>query len=292
MAHHVIGAGFSVQVFDVSPPAVALLVAEGAQPAATAHDLARQSDVVITVLPDAAAVETAILGETGIATGIRPGAVVVEMSTIAPSLTRRLGQAIEQRGAHYLDCPISGGVPGAEQGTLTLMVGGQTAVLEGCRDVLEPMAGAIYHMGPVGAGLTAKLINQLLTMTQTVLVVEALAMGARAGVNLSTLHELIGKSSGRSWCWEHRIPRILEKPDDAWVTVDICHKDLGLAKALGEELGVPLFVAAGAFQVLQMAKAMRLGEHDVSALGTLYEQMLGMEMRADSDARSGGGSPQ
>ncbi|HWU37645.1 MAG TPA: NAD-binding protein, partial [Candidatus Acidoferrum sp.] len=124
----------------------------------------------------------------------------------------------------------------------------------------------------------------LLTMTQTVLVVEALAMGARAGLNLRTLHELIGKSSGRSWCWEHRIPRILEKNEEAWVTVDICHKDLGLAKALGEELGVPLFVATEAYQVLQMAKAMQLGDQDVSALGALYERMLGSEMRAPAGA--------
>ncbi len=237
MAHHVMGAGFAVTVFDVSPQAMAQAVAEGARPSATAAELAGKSDVVLTVLPDAAAVEQAMLGEAGIAAGIRPGAVVVEMSTISPSLTRRLALAIQARGAHYLDCPISGGVPGAEQGTLTLMVGGDPAVLEMCRDALEPMAGGIYHMGEIGAGLTTKLINQLLTMTQTVLVTEALAMGARAGMNLTTLHELICKSSGRSWCWEHRIPRILKQAADAWVTVDICHKDLGLAKALGEELG-------------------------------------------------------
>ncbi len=280
MAHHVMGAGFAVTVFDVSPQAMAQAVAEGAQPSATAAELAGKSDVVLTVLPDAAAVEQAMLGEAGVAAGIRPGAVVVEMSTISPSLTRRLALAIQARGAHYLDCPISGGVPGAEQGTLTLMVGGDPAVLEMCRDALEPMAGGIYHMGEIGAGLTTKLINQLLTMTQTVLVTEALAMGARAGMNLTTLHELISKSSGRSWCWEHRIPRILKQAADAWVTVDICHKDLGLAKALGEELGVPLFVAGGAFQVLQIAKAMHLGERDVSTLGRLYEEMLGVKMRA------------
>jgi 2-hydroxymethylglutarate dehydrogenase len=283
MARHVVDAGFAVNVFDISPEATTELVAAGAKSAATAAEVATKSDVVITVLPDVAAVECAILGEAGIAAGIRQGAVMVEMSTISPSLTRRLALAIEEKGAHYLDCPVSGGVSGAEKGTLTLMVGGKPAALEMCWDVLEPMAGAIYHMGEVGAGMTAKLVNQLLTMTQTVLVVEALAMGVRAGVNLDTLYKLICKSSGRSWCWENRIPRILKEPGDEWVTVDICHKDLGLAKSLGEDLGVPLFVAAGAYQVLQMAKAMNLGEQDVSAIGRLYERMLGSEMRTKEE---------
>ncbi len=161
---------------------------------------------------------------------------------------------------------------------MTVLVGGEPEVLEECRAVLEPMAGAIYHMGQVGAGLTSKLINQLLTMTQTVLVTEALAVGASPGLNLEALHQLISRSSGTSWCWENRIPRILKDTRDKWVTVDICHKDLSLAKALGEELGVPLFVSGGAFQVLQMAEAMKLGPEDISVLGRLYEQMLGIQM--------------
>jgi 3-hydroxyisobutyrate dehydrogenase-like beta-hydroxyacid dehydrogenase len=281
MARHIIGAGFPVHVFDVSADAMAQLVAAGAQPARSAAEIAARCEVVLTVLPTAAAVEQAVAGAEGIVSGIHPGTVVVEMSTIPPAVARRLASVIEARGADYLDCPISGGVLGAEQGSLTLMVGGKPEVLERCRDVLAPMAGAIYHMGEIGAGLTTKLINQLLTMTQTVLVMEALAMGARAGIDLSTLHDLISKSSGTSWCWENRIPRILREAADTWVTLDICHKDLGLAKTLGEELGVPLFVSTGAFQVLQMAKGMDLGARDVSALGRLYEQMLGVTLRSE-----------
>jgi 2-hydroxymethylglutarate dehydrogenase len=283
MARRVLGAGFPVQAFDRSGDVMRETVAAGIRPAATAAALAAASDVVITVLPDAEAVEAAIEGADGIAAGIRSGSVVVEMSTISPLLTRRLARTIQARGADYLDCSISGGLPGAEQGSLTLMAGGKPEVLERCRDVLAPMSGAVYHMGEIGAGLTSKLINQLLTMTQTVLVVEALAVGARAGIHLDTLHDLISKSSGTSWCWENRIPRILREAADTWVTLDICHKDLGLAKTLGEELGVPLFVSTGAFQVLQMAKGMGLGSQDVSALGRLYEQMLGETLRAEGE---------
>jgi 3-hydroxyisobutyrate dehydrogenase-like beta-hydroxyacid dehydrogenase len=283
MARRVIQAGFPVSVYDVSAEAVAALVRAGARPVATAAEAAAMSDVVLTMLPDPQAVETALLGVDGIVAGIRPGSVVVEMSTISPSLTRRMGLGIEARGAHYLDCPVSGGPTGAEKGTLTLMVGGKASALEMCRKVLETMAATIYHLGEIGAGLTAKLINQLLTMTQTVLVTEALAIGARGGMNLNTLYEMIGRSSGTSWCWQNRIPRILKDSGEIWVTLDICHKDLGLAKALGEEVGVPLFVASGAYQVLQMAKAMNLGAEDVSALGRLYERMLGVEMRATED---------
>jgi 3-hydroxyisobutyrate dehydrogenase-like beta-hydroxyacid dehydrogenase len=279
MLSRVLGAGFPVMVFDSSSEAMARAVAAGAEPAATAAQLATRSNVVVIVLPSAAAVEATVMGPQGVAAGIRPGAVLVEMSTIAPSLARRHAQAIEKRGARYLDCPMSGGVINAEKGTLTLMVGGCAEALEQCREVLAPIAGTIFHLGGVGAGLTAKLVNQLLTMTQTVLVVEALAVAARAGIDLRVLYELVAKSSGASFCWENRVPRILEKAADIRVTVDICQKDLGLAKALGEELGVPLFVAAGAFQVLQLAKGMRLGEHDVSALATVYEQALGIVLR-------------
>ena len=200
---------------------------------------------------------------------------MVEMSTISPILTRRLARAIEARGAHYLDCPVSGGLANAENGTLTLLVGGTAETLERCRPVLSPMAASIFHLGAVGAGLTAKLVNQLLTMTQTVLVAEALAVGARAGMDLRVLYDLVSKSSGNSWCWENRIPRMLTEPEDIRVTLDICHKDLGLATALGRDLGVPLFVASGAFQVLQMARGMGLGGRDVSGLAGLYERMLG-----------------
>lgn len=283
MARNVLKAGFGVNVYDVSPTALQEMVAAGAQAAGSPATVASSSDVVLSILPSAAVVEEALLGSEGVASGVRPGSTVVEMSTISPSLTRRLAAALEARGARYLDCPVSGGVPGAEKGTLTLLVGGEAEVLEGCREVLEPMAGAIYHMGEVGAGLTAKLVNQLLTMTQTVLVTEALAVGARSGMNLEALHQLISKSSGTSWCWENRIPRILKDARDRWVTVDICFKDLSLAKALAEELGIPLFVAGGAFQVLQMAEAMKLGPEDVSVLGRMYEQMLGIQMRSGEE---------
>lgn len=278
MARRVLAAGFEVQAFDRSSDVMRETVAAGVQPAATAAALATTSDVVITVLPDAEAVEAAIEGADGIAAGIRSGAVVVEMSTISPILTRRLARTIEARGADYLDCPVSGGIANAEKGTLTLLVGGKSETLERCRPVLSPMAATIFHLGDVGAGLTAKLVNQLLTMTQTVLVAEALAVGARAGMDLRVLYDLVSKSSGNSWCWENRIPRMLIEPEDIRVTLNICHKDLGLATALGRDLGVPLFVASGAFQVLQMARGMGLGERDVSCLAGLYERMLGVPL--------------
>ena len=278
MARRILNGGFVVHAFDMSPDALSRVVADGAKRAVTPADVAKKSDVVITVLPEAAAVEMAVMGPDGIVSGLRPGSVVVEMSTISPGLARKMAAIIEGRGACYLDCPVSGGLTAAEKGSLTVMVGGKADVLERCRDVLEPMAGSIYHMGDIGAGLTAKLINQLLTMTQTVLVTEALAVGARSGMDLDVLYQLIGRSSGNSWCWQNRVPRILDRPAETWVTLDICHKDLKLAKALGEELEVPLFVADGAFQVLQMAKAMQLGKEDVSDLGRIYERMLGIRL--------------
>jgi len=285
MARRVIGRGFVVHAFDVLPGTLEPLVVAGARACSSPAEVAEKSDVVITVLPSGASVEAAVLGEGGIASSIRPGSVLMEMSTIAPSLSRRLSVEIQDRGAEYLDCPMSGGIPGAEKGNLTVMVGGKSEVLDNCRPVLEPMAKNIFHMGEVGAGLTTKLINQLLTMTQTVLTVEALAIGARAGVELSTLYDVVSKSSGGSWCWENRIPRILKGEAGAWVTIDICQKDLALATQLAEELGIPQFVSTGAFQVLQMAKSMGMGGEDVAVLGDMYDRMLGTHMRPSEEQR-------
>ena len=233
----------------------------------------------ITVLQSGSAVEAAYLGQQGIVEGIRPGAIAIDASTVSPLLAKRVSARVEEAGAHFLDCPVSGGPPGAEKGTLTILVGGSAEVLESCRDVLEPMSGAIHHLGPVGSGLTGKLVNQLLVMSQSVLALEALSLGARAGLDLKVLFDLVSRSSGNSWAWQNRVPRYLYRPDDIWATVDICYKDLMHATELAKDLHVPVFVAEAAFQVLQMGKAKGLGEEDLAALATVYEDLLGTSLR-------------
>lgn len=281
MARNVMKAGFPVTAFDLSLAALDASVADGAAMASSAAEVASRSDVTITVLQSAGAVEAAYLGKGGIVEGIRPGTIAIDASTISPTLTKRVAAEIEKAGAHFLDCPVSGGPVGAEKGTLSILVGGDEAVLARCREVLEPMSGQIYHLGPVGAGLTGKLVNQLLIMSHMVLALEALSVAAKAGMDLKVVYDLVSRSSGNSWAWQNRVPRYLSRPDDIWSTLDICHKDLMHATELAKDLQVPVFTAQAAFQVMQMGKAKGLGEGDLQELAQVYEETLGISLRAE-----------
>ena len=283
MARNVMKAGFPVSAFDLSPAALEAMSSAGAFVCASAAEVASRSDVTITVLQSASAVEAAYLGKGGILEGIRSGTVAIDASTISPTLSKRVAVEIEKAGAHFLDCPVSGGPVGAEKGTLSILVGGDEAILEQCRDVLTPMSGTIYHLGPVGAGLTGKLVNQLLIMSHMVLALEALSLGAKAGMDLKVLYDLVSRSSGNSWAWQNRVPRYLSRPDDIWSTLDICHKDLMHATELAKDLHVPVFTAQAAFQVMQMGKAKNLGEEDLQALAEVYEEILGISLRVPTD---------
>ncbi len=283
MARNVMKAGFPVRAFDLSPVALETMIAAGASPAGSAAEVASASDVTITVLQSASAVESAYLGKRGIVEGIRPRAIAIDASTISPTLSKHVAARIEEVGAHFLDCPVSGGPVGAEKGTLSILAGGDAAVLESCRDVLEPMSGTIYHLGPVGSGLTGKLVNQLLIMSHMVLALEALSIAAKAGMDLKVVYDLVSRSSGNSWAWQNRVPRYLYRPHDIWSTLDICHKDLMHATELAKDLHVPVFVADAAFQVMQIGKAKGLGEEDLQALATVYEELLGISLKAATD---------
>ncbi len=277
MALRVLSAGYEVVVRDVVPEAVSALVEAGARSADSPRRVAEVSDVIIAMLPGLSETESVSLEPQGIAEGIRPGAVLVDMSTSSPALSRKIASEMESRGAAFLDCPVSGGIVGAERGDLTLIVGGKPEALESCRDVLSSMAGAIYHLGDVGAGNVGKLMNQVLLMTQAVLGLEVLSTAARSGIDLPTLHDLVRKSTGNSWCWENRISIALGA-DIKTGAFDIWAKDMKLGTALGREAGVPLFVADAAFHVLQMAKGMSTGKEDAMvAIARLYEETLGVQ---------------
>lgn len=276
MARQILGAGFTLYVFDVAPAAMHALAEFGGVACTSPRTLAEKCDVVITMLPGPDEVEAVVTGDEGLAVGIRPGAVHVDMSTSSPSLSRQIAALLEERGAHFLDAPVSGGAAGADQATLTLMVGGNSEVLERCRSVLEAMAGAIYHLGGVGAGHMVKLLNQMLIYTNAVTAMEVLGIAAKAGLDLQVLHEIVGKSTANSWWWQNRVARIVGGAGDTrMMQLDLWHKDLKLATELGEEAGVPLFTADAAYHVFQIARGMKLGGEDgMVCLARTFERML------------------
>jgi 2-hydroxymethylglutarate dehydrogenase len=277
MALNLRRAGFAVAFATRRQAAADELTGAGATRYATAREVAQASDAVCVCVPADPEVEDALHRPDGILAGLRPDGVVIEMSTASPGVVQRAAQAAAERGIHILDCPVSGGVGGAERGTLTLMVGGDATILERCRPALEAMGQQIYHVGPVGMGKVFKIINNMLGGVQAALAGEALALGARAGADLELLSQVIQASSGDSAAWRGAVPA-LRGPDDAPVgfKLDLMRKDVGLALQLGRDLNVPLSIASAGYQQYTAAAALDLGSRNSAEVGRVFERLLGI----------------
>jgi 3-hydroxyisobutyrate dehydrogenase len=218
-------------------------------------------------------VERAYFGPGGVVEGLAPGRLCVDMSTIDPATARRVAARLGERGLRFIDAPVSGGVGGAEDGTLAIMVGGDARDLEEARPALAAMGAHIVHVGAVGAGAVAKLCNNLIAGVTTVAVSEAFRIAEGFGVDAKLLTQVIANSSGRTWIMEHShpvpgiVPRAASNRGYApGFTVDLMCKDLGLAVNAARELRVPVAVSSAAQQVLRMASSHGYGRKDVSAV--------------------------
>ncbi len=273
MVTNLIRKGFSVTAYDVAPAALAAATKLGASTAGSAAEAARAGDLVITMLPSSSHVEAAYLGPGGVLEGARAGRLCVDMSTIDPGTSRRVAEAAVRRGLRFLDAPVSGAVPKAIEGTLTIMVGGAAADLEEARPALAAMGTNIIHVGAVGSGEVAKLCNNLIAGVAMVAVSEAFRIAEGFGVDPKVLTDVISKSSGGTWVMAHGhpvpgiVPTAPSNRDYApGFTVDLMAKDLGLVVAAARELRQPVVVAPAAQQVLRLASSHGLGRKDFSAV--------------------------
>ena len=206
MVTNLLKAGYQVHAYDVRPEAVEAAVGRGASAMRSAAETAGRVKVAITMLPNSPEVETAYLGARGILEGARSGLVCIDMSTIDPATSRRVGERLAAAGVRMLDAPVSGAVPRAVEGTLTIMVGGDADLVESVRPILGAMGSNVIHVGPLGSGEVAKICNNLLAGVSMIAVAEAFTIGMRAGVDPKVLHEVIRKSSGNCWSLEHNCP--------------------------------------------------------------------------------------
>ena len=280
MARNVLGKGHRLVVADVVPAAVASLAAAGATSAATPREVAAASEVVITMLPDAPDVERVALGPDGVAAGIRPGAIYVDMSTIDPDTTRRVGEAIAAKGAFMVDSPVGKTADHAVAGTLTLMVGGEADVIARCRPVLDCMGSDFFHCGGLGAGQTMKLINNLLATAVSEASIEALVTGAKSGLTLDTMMSVLRTTMA----WNNALAVALPKRPLAGdfapgFMLKLAHKDCRLALAMAEKLGVSAPVGRAALASVDEGVKRGLGDDDVGALLRLREEPAGVEVR-------------
>jgi 3-hydroxyisobutyrate dehydrogenase len=240
MARRLLAARYRLRVYDASPRARGAFAKErGAAVCASAADAARGARVLITMLPDGAAVRAALLGRNGAATTLGRGAVVLEMSSSDPDTTRRLGRALAARGVAFLDAPVSGRVVGARDGTLTVMVGGSAAALARVRPVLERLGKRIYHCGPAGAGHAVKALGNAIAAAGTVAAFEALLVGRALGLDAKLINEVWNASAGRNTTTEQKIPtQVLTRAFASGFALSLMAKDIGIAARLARKTGV------------------------------------------------------
>jgi len=278
MLTNLVKKGFTVVAYDVVPAALAAAVKSGATAATSSAEVARRSELVITMLPSSAHVEQAYLGAGGVLEGVAAGRLCVDMSTIDPSVSRRVAAALAPRQVRFLDAPVSGGVPRATDGTLAIMVGGDARDLEEARPVLAALGANIIHVGAVGSGEVAKLCNNLIAGVSAVAVSEAFRIAEGFGVDAKVLTDVIAKSSGNTWVMEHMHPvpglvaRSASSQDYApGFMTDLMAKDLGLAVDAARQLRVPVVVAPAAQQVLRLASSHGLGRKDFTSVYTFLK---------------------
>jgi 2-hydroxymethylglutarate dehydrogenase len=280
-SQNLLKAGFQIVVMDVNKAAYQNLIELGAETAESPMDIAERAELVITSLPKNEIVQEVITGTKGILEGAKTGTILVDMSTTFPLTTKWIGKEASQKGVHFLDAPVSGGPKGAREGTLAIMVGGEKRVFEKIRFVLEKIGNKIFYVGELGAGQSLKLVNNLIYNLNRLAMAEGLALGAKAGIDPKTMVEAIGVSTGNSFALQYLAQDILKGNfESGESSLRLACKTLKLISEFADELNAPLFLTNLARQIYNMAKTKGLEEESPSSVIKLYEETLGVQVRA------------
>lgn len=279
MAINLMKKGFAVTVHNRSRAVVEELAGMGATPASNPAEVAAGVDAVLTCLPTPESVEQVYLGPDGLISMARRGQLLVDHSTVSPATSRKLFAAATEKGAHFLDAPVSGGVPRAESATLTIMVGGEPESFQRARPLFDGMGNKVDLVGGSGAGSVVKLVNQLLTSVHTAAAAEALVFGVKAGADPRVLLDIISTSFGSSAMFSRVVPIVLERSFPPGADVGILSKDLGLITGLGKEISARLLMGGMAEQIYQEAVGLGLAHRDSASLVLPLERIAGVEVR-------------
>lgn len=282
MARNLLKAGFDVRVWNRTASRMDELAAEGARPTKDPADLAAQCDLIFICVSDTPDVEAVIAGDNprGVLHGLRPGALVVDMSTISPHTTRALAAKLAEKGAHMLDAPVSGGSEGAAKGTLSIMVGGAAEDVARARPAFEAMGKTITHVGGPGDGQMVKLVNQILVVGNALAMSEALLFAQAGGLDLRKTLDAVKPGAAGSWMLANRGPQILERDWRPGFTIDLQQKDVRLVLDAADQLGVPVLATAMIFNLYRTLQAEGLGAEGNHALIKALEKLANIEVKA------------
>ena len=278
MARNLMKAGYSLTVYDVVGSAMEEVVSDGAKPASSCAEAAASAPVVITMVPDSADSEAAILGANGVLEGASAGSVVIDMSSIAPATSQKIAAACEAQGVDFLDAPVSGGEPGAVSGTLAIMVGGKKEVFDAHIGTLEAVGASIVLCGGYGAGNTTKLANQIMVAANIEAAAEALALAKKAGLDPNTVFEAVKGGLAGSNVLNAKGPMMIDGNFEPGFRIALHHKDLNNAILTAHELGVSLPVTSLVQQMLVSLINEGKGSADHSAIANFIEDMAGVKI--------------
>jgi 3-hydroxyisobutyrate dehydrogenase len=282
MALNLIRAGHTLTVYDLNRDTSDHHIELGASWAASPKDVAQGSELIFTSLPGPKEVESVALGKDGIIEGISPGTVYVDTSTNSPTVIRRIGKELSKQGVSTLDAPVSGGIPGAEAGTLAVMVGGDDEAFEFAKPVLEGFGARITHLGPLGSGAIGKLVHNAISMTTRIVVQEGLTLAAKAGVSPTVMVDVLRSSAfGKQLLLSHHIPDVILARDfaNSRFSLNLSHKDVSLATELADEIGVPMRLVNMAKAEIEEAITRGWGDFDNMVTVRLQEERAGVEVK-------------
>ncbi len=279
MSKNLLKAGYKLTVFDVNTAAMDEVAALGAAKGASAADVAAKNDIIVTMLPNSPHVKQVALGEGGIIEGAKKGALVVDMSSIAPLAAREVAAKLAEKGIRMLDAPVSGGEPKAIDGTLSIMVGGEKAAFEEALPILKCMGASAVLCGDIGAGNVTKLANQIIVALNIAAMSEALVLATKAGVDPELVFNAIKGGLAGSTVLNAKAPLVLDRKFNPGFRINLHIKDLGNVLETSHEVGVPLPLTAAVMEIMQALKIDGLGDADHGAIVRHYEKLAQVEVK-------------
>lgn len=276
MAKNLVKAGHELVVFDFNKEAVADLVSCGAAAAESGKEVAEQTQVIITMVPNSPHVRAAVLGENGVAEGAKSGTVVIDMSSIDPTESKAIGAELEKFGIEMMDCPVSGGEPKAIDGTLSVMCGGKKELFDKYYDLLMVMAGSVVYVGELGSGNVAKLANQMVVAINIAAVSEALTFAKKAGTDPELVYQAIRGGLAGSTVMDAKAPMMLERNFKPGFRIELHIKDLTNALNAAHAISSPAPLTAQLMEVMQYLRADGYDKEDHSSIVKYYEKIAGV----------------
>ena len=283
MSKNLIKAGFELVVLDRKQEVVDELVSLGAKAASTPKEVAEQVEAVITMLPNSPHVKEVVLGENGVIEGAKEGLVVIDMSSIAPLVSREIHGELAKKGIRMIDAPVSGGEPKAIDGTISVMVGGEKEVFDACYNVMDAMAGSVVYTGEIGAGNITKLANQTIVALNIAAMSEAYILATKAGVDPELVYQAIRGGLAGSTVLDAKSNMVMDRNFEPGFRIDLHIKDLGNVLETAHEVGAPLPLTSSVMEMMQALKVDGLGQKDHSSLVKYYEKLANAEVVRHQD---------